>query len=270
MIVSKDNNQVKLFRKLAKKKWRYQENLVPLEGYRLIKEAYKSGAELKFILFNSRLIKNQDIFDLLKILEHMGIPIHEVKEEILREVAFTETPQGILGAAKFHILEIDTLFRSQKKLLIVFGVQDPGNLGTLMRSAEAFSWDALICLKGTVDPSNDKAIRSSMGSFFNLKISVDAAVPNLIDKARQYGCFIVAGDGRATLSVEEIRLNSTPIALLSGNEARGITEFPFHLCSRGMFKKVAIPMSARTDSLNVAVASSILMYELSKKIHNTG
>ncbi len=236
-------------------------NLVPLEGARLIEEAFYSKIQFNYVLvvegFQDR---SPHLISLVNTLTQAGVDCYEVETSLLDKTAFTETPQGILGTCYFHETGLDDMVSTGRDLLVLHQIQDPGNLGTLIRSADAFGFGGVICCKGCADVTNDKVIRSSMGTIFHLpvKMAEDHEVAYLV----QAGYKILMADPASPQLLSELKITG-PVALMIGNEAHGFKDYPSNAISNGDYYTARIPMFGKVESLNAGIAGSIIMYALS-------
>lgn len=231
MITSKENEKIKYLRKLKTKKYRDLENRFLVFGNHLIEEAYKHG-EIEEIFTSN--------------------PNYEgtlISNELMKELNFTQSPYDILAVCKKANKNINS-----NKILMLEDVQDPNNLGALLRSASAFGFKHIIISNHSADVYNDKTIRASQGAIFHLKIERT----NLIDKIKEYqklGYKVYATDVNGS---NQPQLSNKAILIL-GNEGRGISESILNLANETITIK-----TQTVESLNVVIAGSILMYEWSR------
>lgn len=184
-----------------------------------------------------------------------------VSERLFRRVAATASPQGIAALVELRHWDFDSILsRPDALLLIACGLQDPGNLGTIVRSAQALGATALLTLKKTVSPFNPKAVRSSAGAIFRLPLFRDLEPASLFDLLRGAGIRILAADrsGPATLVQADLR---GPVALLIGQEASGLPEE----VTRDANQVLSIPIRHGMDSVNAATAAGIFLYEAARQ-----
>jgi TrmH family RNA methyltransferase len=219
---------------------RYTERLFVLEGPRFVWDAARASPP-------QLLVGTPAALDQWEIDESQSVV--EVTDEIFRHLTSTESPQGVLGV--FAMPEVAIATDRPRLALIADGVQDPGNLGTLMRSAVAFRATELICLRGTVDPYSPKVVRAAAGAHFFLPISL--ALPD--ELPADLGSIVIA-DESAELVASQFDWTS-PLSLVVGGEARGVSEA---ILARS-HTAVVIPMASAIESLNAGVAASILLYE---------
>lgn len=233
MITSLTNQIVKDLVKLNTSKGRKEAGLFIVEGKHLVLEAKKAGV----------LVKAYTTKD--------DLEGEKVSEAVMKKICSTNTVVNQIGVCRF----IDKRDISNK-ILILDGVQDPGNLGALMRSAKAFNFNTLFLSNGCVDPYNDKVIRSSQGAIFKLSI-IQGDVVEFIKSLKEYDVYSTNVENGMDIRDAAIRNN---VALILGNEGNGVSE---EVKSLGL-KNLYISMD-NMESLNVSIAGSILMYEISKK-----
>lgn len=243
LITSLDNDKIKKLIKLKDKKYRDQYNEFIVEGEHLVIEAYRSNLlEEVFI--------EQDEVTLL------NCDITYVTKEIIDKLTQLETPTHIIGLCKKK-KEDNNL---GNKLLLLDRIQDPGNLGTIIRSSKAFGIDTVVLGSGCVDLYNDKVIRSTQGIGFHMNI-INANLNELITKLKQeeipiFGTRVQYGEDIRNL----LDRDKEKFALIMGNEGRGVDSSILDLCD----KYIYIELDSDVESLNVAVATSILLYELNR------
>ncbi|EUJ44368.1 TrmH family RNA methyltransferase [Paenilisteria rocourtiae] len=250
MIKSTKNDRVKNWRKLQTKKGRQQEFSYLVEGFHLVEEALRQDG----------LVTELIIAPSVKIPEGWNttnIPVFYVNKEVATSISETITDQGIFAVVKMEDPEIMMLFG--KKFLLLDGVQDPGNVGTLIRTADAAGYDAVVLGRGSADLYNPKVIRSTQGSHFHIPV-LQANLLHWVERFEEEGVPIFGAvlDDTAT-KLQEVEPRET-LALMVGNEGNGIQA---ELQTR-LTHKVYIPIYGASESLNVAVAAGILMYGLRK------
>lgn len=243
MITSVQNQQVKKWRKLHNRKDRNKFGLFFVEGDHLVEEAIKSGWDVKEIIINDK----KRVPDLAR-----DISITVVSEEVFQHLSQTKAPQGIAAIiAKRNIpLQLDS------HILLVDAIQDPGNLGTIIRTADAAGFSGVVLGEGTVDVYNDKTIRATQGSIFHISI-VEAPLPKEIHNLKYNGYTIWASALKNAVPYQEVE-KRRKLALIVGNEGSGIHEHTLSLAD----SIVKIPIYGKAESLNVSVAAGILMYHM--------
>lgn len=241
IITSLTNQEVKYLDKLKQRKYREKEKKFLVEGEHLVEEAKKKHVLEKIIVLENTL------FDL-------DIPELVVTKEVMKKLSSLDTPPNIIGLCK--MMEEQEV---GNRILILDTIQDPGNLGTIIRSAVAFNIDSIILSENTVDLYNPKVIRSTQGMLFHISIirgNLEEKLMNLKEKNIPIYTTNVE-DGEDIKSVKE----SDKFALIMGNEGNGVRKEIANLADR----KIYISMNPVVESLNVAVATSILLYELGDK-----
>lgn len=246
-IESKKNPQVKQWKKLQTKKERDLTGLFIIEGEHLVEEAlaYKS--------YMSELIVTES-FVLPTTWNVSDVEITIVTKDVMKEISETETPQGVAAVCKKPSNEINIF--QLKSLLLIDAVQDPGNLGTIIRTADAAGMDGIIIGEGTVDVYNSKVLRASQGSIFHIPI-LKGKLEDSIHKLKEEGHTIYG----TSLEKGEPFGNVTPVqpfSLIVGNEGRGVHPDVLSKTDQNLY----IPIYGKAESLNVTVAAGILLYYL--------
>jgi RNA methyltransferase, TrmH family len=250
-----NRSEEKLVRALSRRRRREAEGLFLGEGVRVVEELMEAGIVLRLALASPSLGDTPRGVALARRLEG-ATTLRAVSESQLAEIAPTRTPQGVLVVAETPTADLATLTVGPgTTVLILDGVQDPGNVGTLARSAAAFGCPVLACLPGTVDPWNPKAVRAAAGALF--RMSVVEEPPDRLWSWLEDGGFTILGADAGGVPVGE-RRRQGPTALVVGNEGAGLGGETRSRCH----ELVAVPMSGGTESLNVAVAAGILLYEI--------
>lgn len=243
MITSQQNNQIKQWVKLHTRKEREKTGLFLVEGFHLIEEAFKSDWVIE------QVILREDV-ELPKI--YHNLPFVTVSHAIFSHLSRTKTPQGIMAV----ISKQQDMAVVGNRLLLIDGVQDPGNLGTMIRTADAAGFNSIILGEGTVDVYNDKVIRATQGSLFHLNI-VEKNLLAEIEKLKAAGYKVWA-----TALNHATNYLDTPeaakMALILGNEGAGVQEAILKMAHH----VVTIPIYGKAESLNVSVAAGILMYHM--------
>lgn len=250
-IESKDNSFYKSLKKLKEKRFRQKEEKFILEGFRLIDEAIKADMEIEFLILSTSSKEKLENTNLKDKINDDKIVI--LLDNLFNQLTSTENPQGIIAIVKNKKLKlnIDGSF-----FLVCDKVQDPGNIGTIIRTAHAAGVDAIILTKGTVDIYNDKVIRSTMGSMFYIPIFYDDEKFSIIKELKEKNFSLVTTSLSDSKNFFDEDLKGK-IILAVGNEGNGISDELFELAD----KKVKIPMPGGAESLNVAIASSIILFE---------
>lgn len=241
--------------KLLDKKYRRKNNKFLIEGENAIEACAKSGNLLE--LFCTKNYLNKSTI-LEKILEDSKIELNLISQKTLEKITETENPAGIVGISNSiaKLLDNDDLL-NKTFILVLFDISDPGNVGTILRSADAFGVDLVVLVGNAVDVSNGKIVRSSAGSIFNVEIRI-SELGNLIHILKSFKGNIYQTKAHQKLNLTEVDLGK-PLVWIFGNEAHGLQDFPHNL---GV--DVSIPMTGKTESLNVSTAATLCMYETAK------
>lgn len=257
IISSSTNNRIKELQKLYRKKYRKELGRFVLEGYRLIEESIKGGAEVVHIFMTPDFFNGTEgkvICELLIELTKISL----VEEKILAEVTDTVNPQGVVAVVEEPGYKINEVLEDSKLLLVLDRIQDPGNMGTIIRTAVAAGVDGIIVLKGSVDIFNLKVLRSTMGAIFKIPIVTGIDLEMLFELCNDLkGEFALIS---ADLSGKPYNHLNYPerVMLVIGNEANGISTDILNISTL----KVTIPIIGEIDSLNAGVAAGILMYKI--------
>ncbi len=241
LITSVDNANVKRWCKLKSKKYRDKEGCFLIEGEHLVLEAIKQNVALEVIL------DSEEIFPI-------DITKYYVTKEIMRKITSLETPPAMLAVAK-KIPEKPY----GKKLLLIDSLQDPGNLGTIIRTSVAFNIDTIVLGENTVDLYNEKVLRATQGLIFHINI-IKRDLNVFIDELKDNGYMVIGTNVNYGSDIQELNLHDK-YAFIMGNEGNGVNKAILDKCNNYVY----IPTSDACESLNVAVATGIILYELDKK-----
>lgn len=256
IICSRQNPLIKERIKLQQKKFREATGRFLLEGIRLVEEAVKAG-RLEEAFVEESLCSSKRGQELFKNITKRSIRCVQVSKEILKMLAETESPQGIVGVAQQEWASLADIKLKNGLVLIIDGLQDPGNLGSIWRTAWAAGVDALFCLTGTVDPYNGKTIRATMGGIFHVPLVTGLDWDLVHGWCTTQKFQLVAGDLRAEKRHFDLTYRER-VALVIGNEAQGLlTVKPAEVN-----ELVLIPLMNNAESLNASVACGILLYEI--------
>lgn len=242
LITSLDNDRIKNYIKLKDRKYRKKTNTFIVEGMHLVEEAIKEDLVIELIVEKDTKIST-------------SLPIVYVTKEIINKISEMESPSSIMALCKIRESNI-----IGDKILMLDEVQDPGNLGTIIRSAKAFNVDTIVLSPNTVDIYNPKVIRATQGMVFHTNIVIKDLIPT-IDELKQneipiYGTKVDNGK-----DVRELKANDkNKYCLIMGNEGNGVSKEILDKCDVYLY----IKMNKNVESLNVGVATSILLYELNK------
>ncbi len=247
------NPVVKAAAELKQKKYRTQNGLYLAEGLRTAEEAvaYKAVETLFYVATD-----DDRTMRLLEDAAMQNIKLVCVNENVMKKIADTETPQGIIAVCKMRQPKLENLLAGGKMLLVLDRVGDPGNIGTMLRTADAAGIGGLVLLKGCADIYAPKTVRSSMGSLFHIPVLSGVSEQEFVSAAKKagYDLLVTCLDGADNLYKADL---SGRIAFVMGNEAGGVSETLLEKAD----KRVYIPMAGRAESLNVAMAAGIVMFE---------
>lgn len=236
MIESINNSKIKELNKLKQKKYRDQLGLFLVEGYHLVAEAYNKGI-LKEVLTTDKI--------------DIDTNITYVNEDIIKYLSDVETPQNIIGVCYKKESEV-----IGNKVIMLDDIQDPGNLGTIIRSAVAFNFDTIILSENSVDLYNPKVIRASQGMIFKVNI-IRTDLKEMLKKLKDDGFYILATKVTNGKNIKTLEKDKK-ICIIMGNEGNGVSDEILNMADEFVY----IKMNENCESLNVGVATSILMYEI--------
>jgi len=246
-------------RRLNKRAFRQRERAFLAEGPQAVAEAFRCGAQVTdlFVTVPARSRHH----DLVAEIAAAGIPVHVVSGEVMDELAQTVTPQGLLAICRFvdvPLAEI-TARDTPRLVALLANVRDPGNAGTVLRTADAAGAHAVVFADASVDPYNGKCVRASAGSLFHLPVVAGARLEDAVATLRESGLRIVAADGRAGRPLDDPGVQARlagPTAWMFGNEAWGLPPELVALAD----EPVAVPIYGRAESLNLAAAAAVCLY----------
>lgn len=257
IITSAHNPVVKEVKLLKAKKHRDEKKLFFIEGIRFVHEALKEKAEIIRVLISEDLARGKGGEEILELFACSNYETHMVSSRVFKEVSDTDNPQGILAVIKAKSYTLDEILEKGSFFVILDSVQDPGNLGTIVRTADAAGADGLILSKGCVDLYNPKVLRSTMGSIFHIPAYLNCDILETIDILKARSIKVYAAHLKGKESYFDIDMKDN-VAVIIGNEANGISN---EAASRADVL-VKIPMPGRAESLNASVAAGLLMYEV--------
>jgi RNA methyltransferase, TrmH family len=256
-VTSSANSLLKVFRR-ALAEGATREGWLAVEGPHLVDEAMASGAEVRSVLVASAAARK--FRDLLVRLPK-ETELVEIPDKLFLRVSATQTPQGLAALVELRSHNLEALLAAPNALVVVAcGVQEPGNIGTMVRSARALGATALVAIKGTVSAFNPKATRASAGAIFRLPVVEGLEPAKLFGEMRRAGIRIIAADRRSPVSIAAADLRG-PVAILIGREGTGLADE----VAREAGQLVGIPLSPGTDSVNVATAAGICLYEAARQ-----
>ncbi|MGH3200105.1 MAG: TrmH family RNA methyltransferase [Streptosporangiaceae bacterium] len=260
--------RLKAARRLTKRAFRQRERAFLAEGPQAVAEAFTCGARVTdlFVTVPARSRHH----DLVSEIASAGIPVHVVSGEVMDELAQTVTPQGVLAVCGFVDVPLAQVTKPTLVVLLA-NVRDPGNAGTVLRTADAAGAHAVVFADASVDPYNGKCVRASAGSLFHLPVVAGARLEDAVGAMRDAGLRIVAADGRAGHSLDDPEVQARlagPTAWMFGNEAWGLPPELVALAD----EPVAVPIYGRAESLNLAAAAAVCLYASARaqRVHREG
>jgi TrmH family RNA methyltransferase len=255
--------RVKAARHLAKRAFRERDRLFLAEGPQAVREALADeGVLTELFVTGPGRARNPELAELAA---RQGAPVHEVSGEVMTELAQTITPQGLLGVCRFVDRPLADLVAATPRLVVVLAnVRDPGNAGTVLRTADAAGADGVVFAAASVDPYNSKCVRASAGSLFHLPVIAGPDLPAALAALRTAGLQVLAADGSAAtlLGAPDGPDLSRPTAWLFGNEAWGLPDSLLALAD-GV---VGVPIYGRAESLNLAAAAAVCLYASAQQL----
>ena len=258
LITSPANPRVKQIRRLQReRKEREQSGSYFIEGIRIVGEAIQVGAEIETLIVAPDLLTSPFGKDLLHQAGETGIPVLEVSPEVFKDLSVKEGPQGIGAVVQQHWTNLDEIHPVCGDLWVALdSVADPGNLGTILRTNDAAGGVGVILLDHSTDPFEAGSWRASMGAIFSQRL-VRAQLDAFSNWKKRTGVSVVGTSGAAPDDFRSVRYPD-PLVLLMGSERMGLLEAHLWICD----EVVSIPMEGRSDSLNLAVATGIVLYEI--------
>ena len=252
-ITSKDNELIKHIRKLKDKKYRDESNEYVVEGVKLVEEAVKENAKIKQIIVCEDTTRTYEIptHIMLEIARYECI---SVSNKIFNIITQVTNPQGIMAIIEKNAQDAQIDY-SQDIIVVLDDVQDPGNLGTILRTVDSIGLNQIIVSKGTADAFNSKVVRSTMGAIFRIKIIEVENLVQAIKEMRKHHFKLMVTSLQTKNSIYDIDFNKKIIVI--GNEANGVSKEIQDMAD----EKAKIPMLGRTESLNASVAAGVVMYE---------
>ncbi len=262
-IGSAANPRVKAWAKLLDRKYREREGMFLLEGVHLVKEALDAGWPLEAVVFD----EGADVFAQFEPYLDAddaaadGPAWVPASPDVIAKCSGTDTPQPIFAVARKRPPERDALFARDKALVAALdGVQDPGNVGTIVRSAAACGATAVVLGKGTADLYNPKTIRATMGALFHVPV-LEGDLTELLPEARERGATVAGTSLQSSRSCYDYDFGERSVWLVFGNEGSGMSANVSALVDDNLI----IPMSGRAESLNVAMAATVLLFEAQRQ-----
>jgi TrmH family RNA methyltransferase len=258
VITSPHNKRVVAAARLKKRALRQRDRRFLVEGSQGVAEALASSAAVREVFVVS------DPADRLSHLHHLararGVPVHEVSPEVMAHLTSTVTPQGVVAVAEFVDVPLEALLSARGPLAMLVEVRDPGNAGTILRSADASGAGGVVFTTSSVDPYNPKAVRATAGSLFHVPVVGQAEPHTCAEALRRAGFRVLGADARGRTSVYDADLRGR-VVVVFGNEAHGLP-------AEAMFEvddTIRVPISGRAESLNLAAAAAVILFECARQ-----
>ncbi len=276
VITSRDNKWLKAFRSTLRGSGPKANDPIGVEGPKLIEDALRSGLEAEALLVGESAERGAEVILRAAAETDAGISrshILRTTDKLFQSVAGTETPQGIAALFRQRVWNLEDVLRgpgdireSSPLAIVLAEIQDPGNVGTILRSAEAFGATGVISTRGTADPWSPKALRASAGAALRLPVLRGMAIPVLLVQLRIAGVKIYATSAASTDAAARFDLSleadlREPAAIFIGNEGAGLPDEVKHAADA----VITIPIRSHVESLNAAVAASIVLYEAARQ-----
>ena len=257
IITSKDNELIKHIRKLKEKKYRDEYGEFIVEGVKMIEEAIHEKADIKQIIIcddckNQNMMTSEQLYDIAKY------ECIYVNEKIFNLITEVTNPQGILAIIKKAEKNENKIDYKENLFLILDNIQDPGNMGTILRTVDSLDMKQIIVSPGTTDCYNSKVVRSTMGAIFRVNI-IERDLEKIIKEMQKHEIKVFATDLKTEKTIYNVDFKKT--AIIIGNEAKGVSENVLKLAD----DRIKIPMKGKTESLNAAVATGIILYEINRR-----
>lgn len=259
LIKSKDNNVIKEVKKLKEKKYRDLSKSFLAEGFRFVEEAFKSDFEIAYVFISESQQEKYEKSGFENLIKS-STKVYKLTDTLFNLICSTETPQGIAAVVKYKNHSVTS---TDGFYMLVDKVQDPGNIGTIIRTANAAGALGVIVTKGTVDVYNNKTLRATMGSIFKIPIIFEDENFKILNSLKKDGFKIITSSLDTKYNFYDVDLKGKAIIAV-GNEGNGISKEIFELGDTS----VKIPMPGDAESLNVGVAASIMMFEAVRQRKN--
>ena len=259
IIKSKDNNKIKYVRNLNLKKFRDEENAFFIEGIKFVDEAINEGADINFLLVSEEAYNKNEVKNIIDFIDEKKIVL--CSDRVFGSAADTVSAQGILAVINKNIADKNDVINNCNFIIMCDRIQDPGNLGTIVRIADAFGPAGLLLTRGCVDIFNPKVVRASAGAIFRVPVIHAENDIEIIKTLQDKGFYIVSTVVQSEFSFDDMGKRDK-ICIVIGNEGHGV--------SREIIDNsdmtITIKMTGRAESLNASVAAGISIYEIRKKL----
>jgi RNA methyltransferase, TrmH family len=261
-VTSKDNQKIKFIRSLRQRSNRRATGLFVVEGIRHMGEAVEASTagktEVDSICFSRELLTSEYALKLVEAQAAAGTPCYELPAEVFTSLAEKENPQGILGVVRKVQQKLADLEPDQAPWLTALASpQDPGNIGTILRTIDAVGGSGLILLDSSADPFHPNAVRASMGALFWYPV-IHASFEEFVGFTREKGYSVYGTSETGSRDFREVENYDLPLVLLMGSEREGLTQEQASICK----ELIRLPMKGRASSLNLSVATGVFLYDI--------
>jgi TrmH family RNA methyltransferase len=256
-ITSLQNPRIKHLVKLRKRSVREKEQQFLIEGFRECLRAIENGWPVEEFYFCRDLFLGENEEELLKVLDEKNIPLFSCTESVFRKMAYRDRPDGLIALAPQHHFSLNELADLENPfLLVLVGIEKPGNLGTMLRSADGAGVDAVIVADSVTDVFNPNTVRASVGTLFTVPV-LESTFAECDEWFRDQGIPLLAATPHTDRSLYQSNLKG-PVAIVMGSEMLGLSDQWLNRCE----VQVALPMYGVADSLNVSTCAAIMLYEV--------
>jgi TrmH family RNA methyltransferase len=263
LLTSRQNPKIKQIRALSSRKQRQEQGFFVVEGIRHVGEVIESGAPIEYLLYAPELLKSEYAYSLITQLRLRDIPVFTTTPDVFTDIAEKHHPQGILAVVRQKLAPLGSLSQDNFRWgVAILSPQDPGNLGTLIRTLDAAGADGLIVLENGTDIFHPKAVRASMGTiFWKPVVYASFAEFRAWQNVHKYNIYGTSAKGSVNFTEVDFQC---PAILLLGSEREGLGEEQIALCDF----LVSLPMRGRATSLNLSVAAGVLLYEMGERLNS--
>ncbi len=261
-ITAVSNPRIKSIKALAQKKNRDQDGTFLVEGMKLVRDAFENGWEIETLIYAATTNDNVQVTELAAKLRVAGADILEANEKVLSSITRRDNPQMVVGVMRQNWKRAPQRVKDKSSVWIALDrVRDPGNLGTIIRTADSAGAEGIILVGETTDPFSLEATRASMGSIFNVPL-VRMDEEEFLKWRISWNGMVVGTHLEGATDFRAIDYHSQPVLLLMGNEQQGLPDDLAATCD----KLALIPMHGAADSLNLAIATGVMLFHMGKKL----
>ncbi len=257
MITSRDNALIKKIISLHRTAGRKKRGQYFIEGIRSVKQALDAGAPVAQIIYSAPVYEQRGGQNLMQRIRQLGLRVMEISESLFKVVTDTKSPQYIMAVINMKVDSPEKVLEAREPLIVIAdSIQDPGNLGTVIRTADAAGAEGVFLLRGSTDPYSPKVVRSTMGSVFNIPIIRENNESDLLSLLHRKGMRIITAEPGGDNRYWDADFKGK-VGIVIGNEANGISP----RAKKYSHESVALPMYGKAESLNAAVTCGVLLYK---------